>query len=119
MPSPPPFPTPTQAHVDEAVRRLVAAFAPEKIVVFGSFARGEARPGSDLDLLLVLPVVQNRFRAAGRALAALGGDLPVDVVVVTPEQAADAVWWGVVRRAQDEGIVVYDRQTALENACIV
>ncbi len=97
----------------------MAAFAPEKIVVFGSFARGEARPGSDLDLLLVLPVVENRFRAAGRARALLPSDIPIDVVVVTPEQAASAVWWGVVRTAQDEGIVVYDRQNAPEDACLV
>jgi predicted nucleotidyltransferase len=40
---------------EEAVKRLVAFFAPEKVYLFGSTARGEDRPDSDLDFLIVLP----------------------------------------------------------------
>ncbi|MBI3089066.1 MAG: nucleotidyltransferase domain-containing protein [Candidatus Tectomicrobia bacterium] len=39
----------------EIVRRLVAAYQPERIYLFGSVARGEAGPDSDYDLLLVVP----------------------------------------------------------------
>jgi len=38
----------------EAVRRLVAAYQPERVYLFGSVARGEAGPDSDYDLLLVV-----------------------------------------------------------------
>jgi predicted nucleotidyltransferase len=43
------------AAVDEVVRRLVEHCKPERIYLFGSSARGEARPDSDLDFLVVLP----------------------------------------------------------------
>jgi len=39
----------------ELLRRLVAAYLPERVYLFGSRARGEARPDSDYDLLLVVP----------------------------------------------------------------
>ncbi|NIQ85536.1 MAG: nucleotidyltransferase domain-containing protein, partial [Acidobacteria bacterium] len=39
----------------DVVRRLVDAYAPERIYLFGSSARGEAGPDSDYDLLLIVP----------------------------------------------------------------
>lgn len=39
----------------EAVRRLVAAYQPDRVYLFGSTARGDAGPDSDYDLLLVVP----------------------------------------------------------------
>jgi uncharacterized protein len=44
----------------EILRRLVAGFQPERIYLFGSQARGDAGPGSDYDLLMVLAELQNR-----------------------------------------------------------
>jgi uncharacterized protein len=43
------------AALAEVVRRLVAAYQPERIYLFGSKARGDAGPDSDYDLLLVVP----------------------------------------------------------------
>ena len=110
--APPPFPTPTQAHLDEAVRRIVAAVDPERIIVFGSFARGEARPGSDLDLLVVLKFEGSHHRKMGEVGALLSGlDVPKDVLVVTPadvERSMDR-WDSVIKTACVEGITVYAR----------
>jgi predicted nucleotidyltransferase len=39
----------------EVVQRLIEAYAPERIYLFGSVARGEAGPDSDYDLLIVVP----------------------------------------------------------------
>ena len=68
----------------EAVERI-RRFAPVRIILFGSWARGTARPDSDLDLLVVLPHVENKRRATVEILRALNG-LPIsqDVVVTTP-----------------------------------
>jgi uncharacterized protein len=44
-----------QSALNEVVQRLVEAFHPEKIYLFGSQARGDAGPESDYDLLLVMP----------------------------------------------------------------
>ena len=105
------FPTPTPAHVAAAVARIVPAFRPRRIVVFGSVARGEARPGSDLDLLVVLDRVNDR-RTARRLVAGVLADLdvPEDVVVTTPEEVErrrDSVWH-IVGTALREGQTVYD-----------
>lgn len=56
----------------EIIRRLVAAYQPERIYLFGSVARGEAGPDSDYDLLVVVPddapPEQKRSRLAYEAL---------------------------------------------------
>lgn len=79
------WPTLDASHVQEAVRRLVNAFDPLRIVAFGSYAREGAALGSDLDLLVVLPEVDHKRDAAVLMRRALS-DLPVskDVVVAPP-----------------------------------
>ena len=49
-------PIPVQAQIDCMVKRIVRKFRPEKIILFGSHARGEAGADSDVDLLIVMPV---------------------------------------------------------------
>ena len=72
--------------IDEIVSRIVNGFHPEKIVLFGSYARGTADIHSDVDLLVVMPVPGSRRRLATEIdLALVGIDLPADVIVVTPE----------------------------------
>jgi predicted nucleotidyltransferase len=97
------------------VQRLVSAFDPLRIIVFGSYARGEARPGSDLDLLVVLPEADDK-RAAAIAMRRVLADLPVpkDVVVTTPEEVARRAHstWHVVGMALREGRVAYQKEAA-------
>ncbi|GAB4581455.1 MAG: hypothetical protein Fur0022_42020 [Anaerolineales bacterium] len=50
--------------MNEAVERIVRRFNPLRIILFGSWARGDARPDSDLDLLIVLPQVENKRQTA-------------------------------------------------------
>jgi predicted nucleotidyltransferase len=52
--------------MDEIVRRIVSVVQPEKIVLFGSRARGDARPSSDLDLLVIAESDEPRFRRSSR-----------------------------------------------------
>ena len=96
--------------LQEIVRRIVEAAQPEKIILFGSAARGEMGPDSDVDLLVVKSGVHRRELAARlyRELA----DLPVpkDIIVATPEDLErhrDTVGL-VYRAALREGRVVYD-----------
>lgn len=108
------FPTPTADHVRDATRRLTDAFAPLRIIVFGSYARDNAHPGSDLDLLVVLPDVANKREAAiamRRELAGLA--IPFDVVVTTPDEIERRGWilGTVLREALKNGRVVYEQST--------
>ena len=67
-------------------RRIVRGFQPDRIVLFGSQARGDASPGSDIALLDVFPGVAHRRHAAARIHAALAGiPLGKDVIVATPQ----------------------------------
>jgi predicted nucleotidyltransferase len=91
--------------------------APLRLVLFGSRARGDARPDSDLDLLVVMPqprlTPQDRqvaLQALRSALRPLRLPVGVDLVVVGEEDArrlADSRWH-VVARALREGQELYD-----------
>jgi excisionase family DNA binding protein len=69
--------------VAEIVRRLVAAYHPERVYLFGSAARGEAGPSSDFDVLVIVPDDASpdrlRSRLAYEALWGLG--VAADVLV--------------------------------------
>jgi uncharacterized protein len=72
--------------LQEIVRRVVEVSKPEKIILFGSAARGKMGPNSDVDLLVVKRGKYNRSRLAGDIYMNLHGvGHAVDVIVVTPE----------------------------------
>src|SRR5438067_10620675 len=92
------------------VERIVRDFHPLQIILFGSQARGEARPDSDIDLLVVLPAVGDKRRATVEIMRVLR-DLPVgvDIVVTTPGEIArrGQVVGTVLRAALREGKVLH------------
>jgi predicted nucleotidyltransferase len=94
------------------VRRIVKLFHPEKIILFGSHARGSAGPDSDVDLLVVMPFSGSRREKQVEIRLALHSiRVPKDIVVTTPE---DFLWRqelpGTIERpAAREGRVLYAR----------
>lgn len=104
--------TVSEAAIEEIVRRIVAQFDPQKVIVFGSVARRQAGPDSDVDLLVVMLVHGSRRKAAieiDREL--IGIAVPADVIVVTPEELErDANQIGTtLEPALREGRVLYER----------
>ena len=94
------------------VQRLLAAGQPQKIILFGSQARGQAGRESDYDLLVIENSSQPRYRRAvsyRRALKDLGTSK--DIVVWTPREIAE--WQNVsnafITTALREGAVLYER----------
>ncbi len=100
----------TPALLNEIVRRIVAVAQPDRIILFGSAARGDVDADSDLDLLVIKAGVPHRGRMAEEIYMSLFGiPLAVDIVVVTPEDIEryrDSVAT-VIRPALREGREVY------------
>lgn len=71
--------------LEEIVRRVVEVAKPERIILFGSAARGTPGPDSDLDLLVVKRGAHRRKLAGDIYMNLIGVGRAVDVVVVTPE----------------------------------
>jgi predicted nucleotidyltransferase len=73
--------------IQRMVRRIAAEFDPDQIILFGSHARGEAGPDSDVDLLVVMPV-QGSKRAKQLEIRAAVGDVhvPKDIIVSRTEE---------------------------------
>ena len=103
---------PLQETLDEIVSRIVKQFHPEKIILFGSHARGTIDINSDVDLLIVMPVPDTRRKLATEIdLSLVGIDLPTDVIVVTPEEVErnKDQMGTIIRPAIREGKALYER----------
>ena len=100
---------PTAELLKEVVRRVVAVVHPEKIILFGSGARGTMGPDSDLDLLVIASVPHRRRAALAIREGLRGLGVPKDVIVATPEDIhryGDVVGY-ILRPALKEGKVIY------------
>ena len=101
------------AVIDDIVCRIARGFGPEKIILFGSHARGDARPDSDVDLLVLFQEeVDNPRARAGEMHVALGAcGVSKDIIVSTTarferyKNVVNTVYWPAAR----EGRVVYER----------
>ena len=100
------------ALIEQVVEQIVETCTPETVIVFGSGARGEAKPGSDLDLLVVLDLPENMTaRQMSRKLHALfeGWLLPLDIIVLSKHEWAHGLRLPghIARTAEREGVRVY------------
>ncbi len=72
--------------VGELVRRIVEAVHPLRIILFGSAARGEVGPNSDIDVLVVMPEGVHRRQIAQLLYNQISGlGIPFDILVATPK----------------------------------
>jgi predicted nucleotidyltransferase len=95
--------------------RIAEAIRPQKIILFGSWARGERDPHSDIDLLVIqesdLPRPQ-RYAQVRRLFWGMG--IPMDILVYTPEEFAryQSVPGSFTHTVTREGRVLYARPSA-------
>lgn len=86
--------------LQQVVERVVAAAQPSRVILFGSYGRGEADEGSDLDLMIVLPTVANKYGEMIRLHKAVGSlGIGVDLLVYSDAEFE--------RRSQVPGTVLY------------
>jgi uncharacterized protein len=77
--------------VERTMQRLIRSFSPERIIVFGSYAKGKVHSRSDVDLLVIANLEGNLKLHQRRARQLAADSFPrVDVVLATPAEVAEA-----------------------------
>ena len=98
--------------IDEVVRKIVEAFRPRRIVMFGSRARGDTRTDSDLDLMVEMETADPPAQRA-RVIDALFGlrRWAMDLVVYTPVEVQEQRQYrnSLIRAIEAEGKVLYEQ----------
>ena len=99
--------------IQRMVNRIVKEFRPERVILFGSHARGEGGPDSDVDLLIVMPVEgSKRDKAIEIGVALHDVRIPKDIIVTTPEEFEwrKEIAGTIERPAVMEGMTLYSKE---------
>ncbi|MFN2455214.1 MAG: nucleotidyltransferase domain-containing protein [Pyrinomonadaceae bacterium] len=93
---------------------IAQEFQPERIILFGSYAAGNPRADSDVDLLIVMSFEEKPIRKALEILHKIEPRIPVDLLVRTPEQVKERIdtndWF--MRDVLEKGRVLYEADRA-------
>lgn len=115
---------PTPLRVIEAIERIVRAVHPDQVLAFGSRARGQARPDSDLDLLVILPLGSEPAEVSANLYEAVGAlGFAKDIVVTEAGRFARMRLSlnSVQAEAARDGITLYEHgrtdRAAVEKVC--
>ena len=101
--------------IQEATRRLVEKFHPDRVILFGSYARGTADEHSDVDFLVITRAAEkgNRRRLMSEMDQALWGlSIARDIVIITPDEFEEdkEIPGTVARYVSKEGRLLYERK---------
>ncbi len=101
----------TTANIRELTASIVREFQPERVILFGSYAQGNPRPDSDVDLLVLLPFEGKGFRKSLEILNRVNPRFAVDLIARRPDDTARRYREGdpLIREALDHGQVLHER----------
>ncbi|MCK6559119.1 nucleotidyltransferase domain-containing protein [bacterium] len=101
--------TPEQIH--SVAQQIAQKFDPLKIVLFGSYARGESHRHSDVDLLVILEDGHHGGDPEVEVALSISHQFPMDILVRSPQQVAERLCLGdtFYRDIVEKGVVLYER----------
>jgi len=99
-----------QKAIDQVVEQIVEKFKPQKIILFGSYARGNPRPESDVDLRVVMDTPLKEIQQAIEIAQEIEYRVGLDLIVHTPKYLAERLKIGdwFLRDVLKEGKVLYE-----------
>jgi len=107
----------TQERVEQTIQnildRLLTGYAPQKVILFGSYAYGNPRRDSDIDLLVIKETSErfiDRWVTERRLLTDPSRRLPLEIIVLTPQELSERLDMGdqFIQGIIDRGEVLYD-----------
>ncbi|MFM2174381.1 MAG: hypothetical protein RLZZ54_2308 [Cyanobacteriota bacterium] len=104
-----PSPLVTQEALQAFTNRLVQHYSPNKVILFGSMARGEARWDSDADLMVVMPFEGRHISKIKEIRKRCRAGFPLDLLLWRPEEAAERYRQGdpFLLEAFDQGKILH------------
>jgi predicted nucleotidyltransferase len=101
----------TRVEIQDVANRIAREFAPDKVILFGSHARGTQGPDSDVDLLVLLPFEGKPFWKSVDILNRVRPQFAIDLIARDTEDAAERYAQGdpLIHDAFDHGQVLYER----------
>lgn len=95
----------------QALVELLRPYAPKKILLFGSYARGEQDAYSDVDIVIIKETRKRFLDRLATVFEYVCPDYALDVLVYTPQEFAEMAARGnsFIERVQQEGVVLYER----------
>lgn len=96
--------------VDRAVKAIVKKYQPEKILLFGSVAKGTMREGSDIDLLIIKETEKRKIDRFDDVVLAVDRGIPVEPHIYTPTEIQKRLDLGdgFIKQILKEGKVLYE-----------
>ena len=96
--------------IKEFGRRVGREFGAERVILFGSYARGEVTKDSDVDLLVVVPFEGRSVDQSVAIRMKLRPQFPMDLLVRTPEKVRQRIDMGdgFMREILEKGKVLYE-----------
>jgi predicted nucleotidyltransferase len=104
-----PKPLVTEEALQAFTQRLVEQYAPEKVILFGSMARGEARWDSDADVMVVMPFEGRHLSKIREIRKHCRAEFPLDLLLWRPEEATERYQQGdpFLLEAFDQGKILH------------
>lgn len=103
----------TDKIIDKIINKILEVIIPEKIILFGSRARGDYRNNSDYDLLIIQKSAERNQKVAQKIYLNLDLPVSVDIIVQTPEtlEINKNLFHSAVKDALNEGKVIYEHRS--------
>ena len=103
-----------QKAINQVVKQIVEKFKPQKIILFGSYARGNPRPESDVDMLVVMETRLREVQQAIQICQQVEYRFGLDLIVHTPKYLSERMKMGdwFVRDILKEGKVLYESSSS-------
>jgi len=103
-----------QKAINQVVKQIVEKFKPQKIILFGSYARGNPRPESDVDMLVVMETRLKEVQQAIQICQQVEYRFGLDLIVHTPKYLSERMKMGdwFVRDILKEGKVLYESSSS-------